>query len=318
MTKTAPLGRGLSPEPYPLPEASALTVERRALLSRIRKIELVTRRKVNEQLAGQYHSVFKGRGMSFDEVRPYQPGDEIRFIDWNVTARSDEPFVKRFTEERELTVMLLVDASASLRIGSRAQEKREVAAELAALLAFSAIKNNDRVGLGMFSDQLEHVVPPKKGQKHVLRLVSDVLTHQAKHRGTNLEEALTWMSRSGSRRSICFVISDFLAPPHTYERALRVAARRHDLVPIVVRDPMERELPRVGLMLGQDLETGEQVWIDTDSPRVRRLYTERYDQQLQELRSFMRKLKLDAIEVETGTSYVKPLVQFFELRTRRS
>jgi len=293
------------------------TVDHRELLARIRKIEIVTTRKVNDQLAGQYHSVFKGRGMSFDEVRPYQPGDEIRFIDWNVTARSSEPFVKRFVEERELTVMLLVDASASLRFGSNLQLKREVAAELSALLAFSATKNNDRVGLAMFTDKVEHIVTPKKGKKHVLRLISDVLTHRPVGRGTRIDEALGWMTRIGSRKSIVFVVSDFLAPSESFEKALRIVARRHDVVPIVVRDRFERELPRMGLVLAEDLETGQSVWVDTDSRRFRERYAEEHARRRKGLTDLLRKLKLDAIEVETGGSYAKALVQFFELRARR-
>jgi len=296
-------------------DGSAL--DQRELLKRIRKIEIVTTRKVNEQLAGQYHSVFKGRGMSFDEVRPYQPGDEIRFIDWNVTARSNEPFVKRFVEERELTVMLLVDASASLRFGSNLQLKREVAAELAALLAFSATKNNDRVGLAMFTDKVEHVVTPKKGKKHVLRLISDVLTHRPAGRGTRIDEALGWMSRIGQRKSICFVISDFLAPSASFEKALRIVARRHDVVPVVVRDKIERELPRLGLVLAEDLETGQRVWVDTDSRRFRERYAAENARARKELKDLLRSMKLDQIEVETGGGYTKALVQFFELRARR-
>ena len=303
---------------FPLPDDDGVGLDHKELIKRIRKIEIVTTRKVNEQLAGQYHSVFKGRGMSFDEVRPYQPGDEIRFIDWNVTARSTEPFVKRFTEERELTVMLLVDASASLRFGSNLQLKREVAAELSALLAFSAIKNNDRVGLAMFTDHVEHIVPPKKGKKHVLRLISDVLRHRPEQRGTRIDEALGWMTRTNARKSICFLVSDFLQPVATYETALRIVARRHDLVPIIVGDPMEHTLPRIGLVLAQDLETGREVWIDTDSRRFRERYAEAARAHRAGLKDLFRKLKLDAIEVDTGGSYARAIVQFFELRARRS
>lgn len=291
--------------------------ERRELLERIRRIDIVTSRKVNEQLAGQYHSVFKGRGMSFDEVRPYQPGDEIRFIDWNVTARTNEAFVKRFVEERELTVMLLVDVSGSLRFGTRVQEKRAVAAELAALLAFSAVKNNDRVGLILFSDDVEHVVVPKKGKKHALRLVTDVLMFKPKGRGTSIDAALRYLSRISSRKTITFVISDFQAPVPRFEQALRIVARRHDLVPVVVRDALEESLPNLGLVLMEDLETGQEVWVDTASKRVRK----NYEQQVQSGRAgvddLFRRMKLDAIRVATGDSYVKPLVQFFELRARR-
>lgn len=313
--ETRPALRGRSE--FPLPDDDGIGLDHKELIARIRKIEIVTTRKVNEQLAGQYHSVFKGRGMSFDEVRPYQPGDEIRFIDWNVTARSTEPFVKRFTEERELTVMLLVDASASLRFGSNVQLKREVAAELSALLAFSAIKNNDRVGLAMFTDHVEHIVPPKKGKKHVLRLVSDVLRHRPTARQTRIDDALSWMTRTGQRKSICFLVSDFQQPIDTWEPALRIVARRHDLVPILIGDAMERDLPRMGLVLAQDLESGQEVWVDTDSSRFRQRYTAAATAQRTAVKDLFRKLKLDAIEVDTGGSYARAIVQFFELRARR-
>ena len=237
-----------------VPRAEADRTLKRELLKKIRKIEIVTMRKVNEQLAGQYHSVFKGRGMSFEDVRLYQPGDEIRFIDWNVTARShQEVYVKRFVEERELTVMLLVDLSASLRFGTVKQTKAEVAAELAALLAFSAIKNNDRVGLILFTDTVEKFVAPKKGRKHVLRLITEILTFQPKGKGTDLAEALGYLSRVTRRRSVTFVLSDFQADPASFEHPLRIVGRRHDLVPIVIRDRMEETLPKMGLVLMEDL-----------------------------------------------------------------
>ncbi len=291
--------------------------ERRELLERIRRIDIVTSRKVNEQLAGQYHSVFKGRGMSFDEVRPYQPGDEIRFIDWNVTARTNEAFVKRFVEERELTVMLLVDVSGSLRFGTRVQEKRAVAAELAALLAFSAVKNNDRVGLILFSDDVEHIVTPKKGKKHALRLVTDVLMFKPKGRGTSIDAPLRYLQRISSRKTITFVISDFQAPVARFEQALRIVARRHDVVPVVVRDALEESLPNLGLVLMEDLETGQEVWVDTASKRVRKNYELHAQAARRGVDDLFRRMKLDAIRVATGDSYVKPLVQFFELRARR-
>ncbi|MCB9733004.1 MAG: DUF58 domain-containing protein [Deltaproteobacteria bacterium] len=291
--------------------------KRRELLKKIRKIEIVTTKKVNDQLAGAYHSVFKGRGMSFDEVRPYQPGDEIRFIDWNVSARSTEVFVKRFVEERELTVMLLVDVSASLAFGTNAQEKREVAAELAALLAFSAVKNGDRVGLVLFSDEVEHYVPPKKGRKHVLRLISEILSYQAKGRGTSVSEALTYLQRVASRKTIAFLLSDFQTPPSAFDKPLRIVARRHDLVPILIRDAMEAELPRLGLVLVEDLETGGTTWLDTSSKSVRRAYAERAQRERQALVQGFRRLKLDHIQVETGGSYFGAIRQFFELRARR-
>ena len=292
-------------------------VERRELLKKIRKIEIVTNRKVNEQLAGQYHSVFKGRGMSFDEVRQYQPGDEIRFIDWNVTARSNDVFVKRFIEERELTVMLLVDVSASLRFGSNVQYKREVAAELSALLAFSAVKNNDRVGLVLFTDKIEHYVPPKRGKKHVLRLISEILAFAPEGRGTDIGQALGYLTRVTRRKTIAFVLSDFQAPAETFEKPLRIVARRHDVVPVIVRDAMEDTLPDLGLVLMEDLETGAPAWVDTGSRRVREQYAARAVAWRTRLVQSFRRLKLDSIAVATGGSYVRALVQFFELRARR-
>jgi uncharacterized protein (DUF58 family) len=291
---------------------------KRELLKKIRKIEIVTSRKVNEQLAGQYHSVFKGRGMSFEDVRPYQPGDEIRFIDWNVSARSDDVYIKRFVEERELTVMLMVDLSASLRFGSVAQYKREVAAELGALLAFSAIKNNDRVGLILFTDRVEKFVVPKKGRKHVMRLITEILTFEPEGRGTDLGEALGYLARVIRRRSVVFALSDFQADTESFDRPLRIAARRHDFIPVVIRDAMEETLPPMGLVLMEDLESGAPMWVDTSSAWVRRNYTERASKAHQRLLQHFRKLRLDAVDVETGGGYVRAIVQFFKLRARRS
>ena len=291
---------------------------KRELLKKIRKLEIVTMRKVNEQLAGQYHSVFKGRGMSFDDVRLYQPGDEIRFIDWNVTARSNnEVYVKRFVEERELTVMLLVDLSASLKFGTVAQYKKEVAAELAALLAFSAIKNNDRVGLILFTGTVEKFVAPKKGRKHVLRLITEILTFEPESKGTDIAEALGYLSRVAKRRSVSFCISDFQTPPDTFDHALRIVGRRHDLVPIVIRDAMEKTLPKMGLVLMEDLETGVPLWVDTASGRVRANYERESQLSHEKLLESFRKAKLDAIDVETGGEYVTALMKFFKLRASR-
>lgn len=289
----------------------------RQLLKKLRKIELVTSRKATEQLAGQYHSVFKGRGMSFEDVRLYQPGDEIRFIDWNVSARANEAYVKRFVEERELTIMLLVDVSGSLAFGSRHEMKREVAVTLAALLAFSAVKNNDRVGLILFSDDVERFVAPKKGRKHVMRLLTEILTFTPTGRGTNLAAPLELLSRVSRRQAITFVLSDFQAPTATYETPLRIAARRHDVVPVMIRDPMEHELPAIGLVPMEDLETGETAWVDTSSARVRQRYAARNEAQHARLVQQFRRAKLDTISVETGGAYDKALVQFFQLRARR-
>ncbi len=303
-------------EPDEAPEADGRALSRE-LLRKIRKIEIVTSRKVNDQLAGHYHSVFKGRGMSFEEVRQYQPGDEIRFIDWNVSARSNDVYVKRFVEERELTVVLMVDLSASLRFGSVAMHKREVAAELAALLAFSAIKNNDRVGLVLFTDRVERFVPPKKGRKHVLRLITEILTFRPESRRTDLTAPLGYLPKVIRRKSVAFVISDFQAAPEGFDAALRVAARRHDLIPVIVRDHMEEELPDLGLVLVEDLETGEPMWLDTSSRRVRQAYRERTTAAHKRLLQALRRLKLDVVDVRTGEGYVPALLQFFHLRARR-
>lgn len=290
----------------------------REMLRTIRKIEIVTSKKASDQLAGQYHSVFKGRGMSFDEVRLYQPGDEIRFIDWNVSARANDVYIKRFVEERELTIMLMVDVSASLRFGSHKELKQTVAAMLTGLLAFSAVKNNDRIGLVLFSDKIERFVPPKKGRKHVLRLLAEILSPRTANPHTDLKVPLEYLSRVLRRRSVAFLISDFQAPTDSFVQPLRIVARRHDVVPIVIRDPMEAELPKIGLAPFRDLETGEEVWLDTSSRRVREAYREKNEARLKQLLQTFRRSKLDAISVETGGSYEQALVQFFKLRARRT
>src|SRR5262245_34188947 len=258
----------------------------RELLKKIRKIEIHTARLVNQQLAGHYQSVFKGRGMAFSEVRQYQAGDDVRFIDWNVSARMNEPYVKLFTEEREMTVVLLVDMSASGLFGSLSQSKREVAAEVAALVAFSAIKNNDRVGLIIFTDRVERFVPPKKGKKHVLRVITELLTYTPESRATDLRAGLDFLGRVAKRKRVAFLISDFLPGAGKdalgFEQALRVAVRRHDLVPITITDPLEEALPALGFVLLEDPETGELVEFDSygrgrrdDAGRVRRARAER-------------------------------------------
>jgi uncharacterized protein (DUF58 family) len=287
----------------------------RELIRKIRKIEITTNRTVNDVLAGQYHSVFKGRGMAFDEVRPYQPGDDIRVIDWNVTARMNDLYVKQFIEERELTVMLLVDASGSQDFGTRSRFKSELAAEITGLLAFSAIKNNDRVGLVIFTDHVERFVPPKKGSKHVLRVISEVLGFRPRSRGTDIGAALEFLSRVTKRQSVAFLISDFQTTG--YESALKVAHRRHDLVPLVLRDPMERELPDVGLAAFEDAETGEMMLFDTSSRRARREYGDRIAQQWEEQRRLFKRLKIDSVELFTAGDYIRPLLLFFKRRAAR-
>lgn len=287
----------------------------RDLLKRLRKIEITTNRVVRDTLAGQYHSVFKGRGMAFSEVRPYQPGDEIRTIDWNVTARMSEPYVKVFTEERELTVMLLVDRSASGDVGASQRTKAEVAAEIAAMIAFSAITNNDRVGLALFTSEVERFVPPKKGRKHVMRVLTDILSFAPKQRGTGLGGALTFLHQSTKRRCVAFVVSDFIADG--WERPLAVAAQRHDVVPIVLSEPAQGELQDVGLMHAEDPETGEELVVDTSSRRVRTEYRRLYEAAVARRERTFQKLQLDAIEMGADDDFVRPLVKFFQNRARR-
>ena len=286
------------------------------LLRKIRKIEIVTERLVRDRMAGQYHSVFKGAGIAFSEVRQYMPGDDIRLIDWNVSARMNAPYIKLFVEEREMTVLLLVDMSASGRFGSADEEKRELAAELAAVLAFSAIKNNDRVGLIIFTNEVERFVPPKKGKKHVLRVISEILSFSPRSPRTDLAVGLDFMGHVARRRAVAFLVSDFLAPPATYERALRLASRRHDLIPVVVSDPLENALPRVGIIDLLDPETGEIVAFDTSGPEGRAFATESR-RQAEAREALFRRLSLDAIAVSTDRPYRPALTTFFEARARR-
>lgn len=285
------------------------------LAKRIRLIEITTSRAVNDVLAGEYHSVFKGRGMEFDEVREYAPGDEIRTIDWNVTARMGRPFVKRFVEERELTVFLAVDLSASGAFGTGKRFKNETAAELSALLAFSAIKNNDKVGLLLFSDRIEKFIPPKKGSSHVLRLVGELLRSKPEGKGTDVGLALDYLGRVAHRRSIVFLISDFL--DDDYDKPLRVVARRHDLVALSVTDPRERELPPVGLIELEDAETGRRITFDSSNARSRAQYAEIADRRRQARRDLFRATGVDEIEVSPNDDYVRDLMVFFKRREAR-
>ena len=283
----------------------------RELIKKIRKIEIYTSRLVNDQLAGAYHSVFKGRGMAFSEVREYQMGDDVRLIDWNVTARMNNAYVKLFVEEREMTVMLLVDMSGSGLFGSRKQRKQELAAEMAALLAFSAIKNSDRVGLIVFTDQVEKFIPPKKGKKHVLRVIEEILTFKPRSRRTDLRVGLEFLGRVARRQSIAFLISDFVA--EGYERALKIANRRHDLVPVVVTDPLEEGLPRLGLVYLEDAETGEVCVFDSSGPAARE-YPRLVRRARDEREALFRKLSIEFINVRTDQPYLGSLVSFFQAR----
>jgi uncharacterized protein (DUF58 family) len=287
------------------------------LIKKIRRIEIRTRRLVNSSFAGEYHAVFKGRGMEFDEVRPYQPGDEVRTIDWNVTARTGDLFVKRYVEERELTVMLLVDASASGQFGTSNRFKREIAAELAAVLAFSAITNNDKVGLLIFTDQIELFITPRKGRRHVLRLIRDLLAFEPTGRATNLKLGLESLNHMLKRRSIIFLLSDFLTPPNSYQSILQVSNRRHDIIAVTLSDPRELEWPNVGLVALEDAETGQVQWVDTSSRQWREEFTERVDELAIARERVFRKAKVDRINISTDADYVVPLTNFFEQRARR-
>ncbi|HCY76395.1 MAG TPA: DUF58 domain-containing protein [Ignavibacteriales bacterium] len=285
------------------------------LLKQVRQIEIRTKGLVNQVFSGEYHSVFKGRGMEFSEVREYQFGDDIRNIDWNVTARFGHPYIKVFEEERELTVMLMVDLSGSLMFGSVAKTKQRIAAELSAILAFSALKNNDKVGLILFTDKIEKFVPPRKGRKHVLRIIREVLSFEPEGKTTNIKGALEFMNNAIKKKSIAFLISDFL--DEGYEKILRIVGRKHDLIGIVLDDRREKEFPNVGLVKLVDAETGIERWIDTGSNRVRsQMVTDQKDREKVRNSVFI-KSGLDRIEVTTGSNYLQPLVQFFRRREKR-
>jgi uncharacterized protein (DUF58 family) len=313
----------------------------REILKKIRQIELRTNRLVTETLAGQYHSVFKGQGMNFDEVREYQPGDDVRAIDWNVTARMNHPFIKKFVEERELTLMLVVDVSGSGLFGSRGQSKRELAAEIASVLAFSAIRNNDKVGLLLFTDEVEKFVPPRKGRGHVLRVIREVLFSEPKRRGTDLVHALEFMGRVLPHKAIAVVISDFLIPvaatpsspnqrlhnrgdggvaatlPQAVQTALRMANRRHDVVAVQITDRYELELPALGRLTLEDAETGEIVELNTGHASGRDAFALRQQKQNDDLARQFRSSGIDTIQLHTDEAYSAALGRFFENREKR-
>jgi uncharacterized protein (DUF58 family) len=295
----------------------------KAIMSGMRQLEIRTRRLVNDSLAGAYHSVFKGRGMDFDEVREYSPGDEVRTIDWNVTARAGRTFVKKFTEERELTIFLLVDISASGNFGSGTLSKRDLAAELASVLAFSAIRNSDKVGLLLYTDRVERYLPPKKGRRHVLRVVRDILYHEAEGAGTDTVKALDVVNHVLHRRAIVFLISDFESPtdPATaraeLRRAMRQTNRRHDLIAVHVEDPREKELPDVGIVALEDAETGEIVELDTASLMVRERFKQQSAERGRRLVSDFRSEGVDTLQLQTDSPYMPALQRFFKTRERR-
>jgi uncharacterized protein (DUF58 family) len=287
----------------------------REILRKVRHVEIRTRRLVTDALAGQYHSVFKGRGMNFEEVREYTPGDEVRSIDWNVTARTGRPFVKKFTEERELTILLLVDVSASNDFGSTTQSKRELAAEIGSVLAFSAIRNNDKVGVILFTDRVELFIPPRKGRSHVLRAIRDILFHEPEGRGTSIRTALDFAVRVMSRRAVMFLVSDF--QDAGFETSLRLAARRHDLVGVHVMDRREQALPALGLLAVEDPETGEQCLIETSHRDTRLRFSELAEGRLAAMRTTLRQAGVDSLELQAGQSYIAPLTRIFKKRSRR-
>lgn len=285
------------------------------ILRKIRRIEIRTSRIVSDVFSGRYHSVFKGRGMEFHEVREYVPGDDVRSIDWNVTARLGHPFVKKFIEERELTVMLMVDISGSQHFGSGAQFKKDLAAEIAGVLAFAAIQNNDRIGLILFSDEVEHYLPPRKGTRHVLRIIRDSLYFAPRRRGTRIAAALHYLNRVVPRRCVAFLVSDF--QDDEFVRPLRATARRHDLIGIRIEDPREYDWPSAGVMEWTDPETGRRHVIDTSDRQLRAQIRARRDRERAELTRALRAARVDLIDLQTDRPYVQELIRFFQMREKR-
>ena len=286
-----------------------------ALLKKVRKIEIKTRGLSNHIFAGEYHTAFKGKGMAFSEVREYQPGDDVRSIDWNVTARYNAPFIKVFEEEREMTVMLLIDVSASGNFGTQEKFKRELATELSAILAFSAIKNNDKVGVVFFTDKVEQFIPPKKGKSHILRIIREVLAFQPIGKGTDIAGALEYFNSVIKKRSICFILSDFMSKE--FDKPLKIANKKHDLIALRIHDKREDTLPNVGLVPMQDAETEKMIFVDTTSKKVRDNFAKNRLQATEKLRKLFPASGVDLIDVTTGTDYVKPLINFFKTRGSR-
>jgi len=287
----------------------------REVIEKVRRIEIKTRRMVTDALAGEYHSIFKGRGMEFSEVREYQMGDDIRTIDWNVTSRTGNLHVKKFTEERELTVLLVLDVSGSSDFGTRGRFKREVAAEMGALLAFSAIKNNDRVGAIVFTDDVELYIPPRKGRGHVLRVIRDLLYFEPKGKGTNLAHACEYLNRIARKRAVVFVLSDFI--DSKFEKPLQVAAKKHDLISIFISDPREIELPPVGLVELEDAETGRKMLLDTSDRDAIAAYRDSVVAHRTAQQAALRTMGVDIIDIRTDVPYDTPLLRFFQMRERR-
>jgi len=285
------------------------------IIRKIRRIQITTSRKVNDVFAGQYQSVFKGAGMEFDEVREYLPGDEIRSIDWNVTARTGNPYIKKFIEERELTIMLLLDVSMSCRFGTSGRPKSETAAEICSVIAFSAIQNNDKVGMMTFTDRVEKFIPPRKGVRHVLRVVREAIQNVPEGSGTDLNKVLEYLNGVAPRRTITFVISDFFAPD--FKKNLSMTNRRHDVIAVTVTDPAESKLPKAGMVKLHDAETGEPYLVDTSDLLTRALYEKHAVEKDLRRRKLFRSVKVDNVVIRTDQSYVEPLIRFFRMRERR-
>jgi len=284
------------------------------LLQKVRQIEIRTRRIVDSVMSGEYHSAFKGRGMEFSEVRSYMDGDDVRTIDWNVTARMGAPYIKKYKEERELTVMLVVDASSSGNFGSVDKFKGEMAVELCSLLAFSAIRNNDRVGLIIFTSEVEVFIPPRKGRNHVLRVIRELLYFQPKHKGTDIGNALKFLNQMQTKTCVAFLVSDFISA--NFEAPLRVASKRHDLVTISITDPREESIPKVGLIELEDAETGETILLDTGNKKAMTIYNHATRERRTRLEELLRSTGVDEIRVSMETGYVKPIVTFFKKREK--
>ncbi|MAE07742.1 MAG: DUF58 domain-containing protein [Bacteroidetes bacterium] len=285
------------------------------IFKKVRKIEIKTRGLSNQIFSGEYHSVFKGRGMAFSEVREYQFGDDIRNIDWNVTARFNHPFVKIYEEERELTVMLLIDVSGSNNFGTKSQLKKDVVTEIAAVLSFSAIQNNDKVGVIFFSDKIEKFIPPKKGTTHILRIIRELIDFKAENKGTNISEALRYLTNAIKKKSTAFVISDFI--DEGMEKAIQIANYKHDLIAIRITDEREKEMPNVGMVRMLDAETGKKMWIDTSSSKVRKLYANRVASKTDSLDGMFARFGVDMVKIYTGKDYVAPLMNLFKKREAR-
>ncbi|QEG24689.1 DUF58 domain-containing protein [Mariniblastus fucicola] len=285
------------------------------IFQKIRRIQIRSSHQVDELLAGSWNSAFRGRGIEFEEVRPYQIGDDVRSIDWNVTARSDQPFVKLFREEREMSVILLVDMSRSVEFGTVSQTKRELIAELGATIAMSATRNNDKIGLTLFTDEIEKAIPPRKGSRHVLRIIRELLYCQPVGTGTSIRNAVEHLNRTCKRRSVVFLVSDFF--DSGFESVLKVARRRHDIVPITVSDPGERALPKVGLVRLRDSETGEQVLVDTSSRKNRKQFSELFARKEEQRLTMFRRLQMEPIQLTTGEDIVDPLRRYFHAREQR-